>query len=332
MRLLLSIFSVFSRFVCRIKRILYGCGIIPSERAPLAVISVGNLALGGSEKTPLAMELIGFFLSLGRRPALVTRGYKGTWEQRGGVLSDGASMSGGWIEAGDEPYLAALKFPGTGVYVGRDRAASCRRAREAGFDVAILDDGFQHLRLRRDLDIVLHDPKSRTPLREGRSALHAAGIVLLKNDAHHPAAGAEPASDRPRIFSYSVREQGLVPLAGGANRPLSSLIGRRVFAFSGIARPERFFNQLAGSGVFPAARRAFPDHYNYPGSALEEIAATALAAGCDALLTTEKDAVKLRGRLEPGQGAEAFVLLIGLELPVEFFEAVRAAVEPSEQG
>ena len=180
MKFLLTVYAAFSRPVCRIKRRLYKSGVLRAERAPLTVLSVGNLALGGSEKTPLVLELLDFLRRNGRRPALVTRGYKGAWERSGGVLSDGRTIAGTWREAGDEPFLAALRFPDAGVYVGKNRAASCRLAFDAGFDIAVLDDGFQHLRLRRDLDIVLHDPAARTPLREGSAALSAADIVLMK--------------------------------------------------------------------------------------------------------------------------------------------------------
>ena len=140
MKLLVSVYSAFSRPVCRLKRALHRIGVLRAARAPLPVLSVGNLALGGSEKTPLALDLLGYFLEIGRKPALVSRGYKSAWERTGGVLSNGRTITGTWREGGDEPFLAARRHPGAGVFIGRDRLASCRRAREAGFDVAILDD------------------------------------------------------------------------------------------------------------------------------------------------------------------------------------------------
>ncbi|MGD0782138.1 MAG: tetraacyldisaccharide 4'-kinase, partial [Candidatus Aminicenantales bacterium] len=288
MKLLIVFYSALSRPVCRFKRALLRKGILRAEKAPLPVFSVGNLALGGSEKTPLAMDLLEFLLEIGRKPALVTRGYKGAWERTGGVLSDGRTITGTWREGGDEPFLAARRHPGAGVYVGKDRLQSCRRARDAGFDVAVLDDGFQHLRLRRDLDIVLYDPAARTPLREGPAALAAADIVLEKDRPGVPALR----TGRPKVFAYSVREQGIVPLEEGPPQPLAALRGRRIFAFCGIARPERFFELLEAAGSAPAARAVFPDHFDYPDRSLDRLADSARAADCPVLLTTEKDAVK----------------------------------------
>ena len=328
MKLLLSIYSAFSRPVCRLKRGLHRTGILRAEGASLPVVSIGNLAMGGSEKTPLAMDLLGFLMEIGRKPALITRGYKSAWERTGGVLSNGRTITGTWREGGDEPFLAARRCAGAGVYVGKDRLASCRRAREAGFDVAVLDDGFQHLHLRRDLDIVLYDPAVRTPLREGPSALAAADVVLMKNRLEGPALRA----GRAVFFSYEVRERGIVPLEDGPTQPLSSLRGRRIYAFCGIARPERFFELLAAAGSAPAARSAFPDHFDYPDPALVRLAAAARAADCPVLLTTEKDAVKIRDRRGWMAGFEVHVLRIGLVLPAGFHERVRSAVENFPRG
>ncbi|MCK7534198.1 MAG: tetraacyldisaccharide 4'-kinase [Marinilabiliales bacterium] len=98
------------------------------------------------------------------------------------MLSDGRSVFGGVREAGDEPVLVARRFPAAGIFIGRDRGISCRKAEALGFDVCILDDGFQHLRLARDLDIVLHHPDARLPLREGEKALSRAHILLLPQE------------------------------------------------------------------------------------------------------------------------------------------------------
>jgi tetraacyldisaccharide 4'-kinase len=328
MKLLLRVYSAFSRPVCRFKRALLRRGFLRAGKAPLTVLSVGNLTLGGSEKTPLAMDLLGYLLQIGRKPALVPRGYKSAWERTGGVLSDGRTIAGTWRDGGDEPALAARRHPGAGVYVGRDRLASCRRACDAGFDVAVLDDGFQHLRLRRDLDIVLFDPDARTPLRESRAALRDADVVLVKSGSVRP----RPRSGRADSFDYSVREQGCVPLEDGPERPLSSLRGRRVFAFCGIARPERFFALIEAAGAGPDGRAVFPDHFDYPDRALTRLAADARAADCDVLLTTEKDAVKIRERRTPFAGFEVYVLRIGLTLPAGFHERVRAALEADPNG
>lgn len=328
MKPLLALYSLVSRAVCRIKRGLYGRGVLRAKRASIPVISVGNITLGGSEKTPLTMELLAFFQRLGRRPALITRGYKGTWEKKGGILSDGRAINGSWREAGDEPFMAALNHPGIGIFVGRDRFSSCLKAAAAGFDVAVLDDGFQHLRLHRDLDIVLHADSRGRALREGVSAFKHAGILLLKkNSPSGSGSFRRPRSGFSAVFEYDVGVQGVRPLEGGHIRPPWSFKGRRLLAFCGIAGPERFFALLRSNGLDPAARLAFPDHFEYPETALDRIAKAAREAECDAFITTEKDAVKLHGCPEERIGGPIFILKIRLDLPEEFFVAVGQAMD-----
>jgi tetraacyldisaccharide 4'-kinase len=329
-RAILSIYSLGSRLVCRLRRWVYARGLRHAGRAPLAVIGVGNITLGGSGKTPLAVELLRFLQGEGRRPALVSRGYKGAWEKSGGVASDGRSGPAGAAEAGDEPAMVARAVPGAGVYVGRDRLASCRKAAADGFDVAVLDDGFQHLRLARDLDIVLHGPSRGRVLREGPSALRRADIILSEGPAAAvKGIGAVPG---PLVFSYGVSARGLVPFGGGPRTDPARAKEAAFLAFCGIARPERFFALLESLGLKPAARLAFPDHFSYPDKALDLIAAKAAAAGCRRLVATEKDAVKLGARLESKTGLSAAYLEIGLDLPEAFFAAVRDRLEWARSG
>jgi tetraacyldisaccharide 4'-kinase len=330
---LLRIYSPFSRLVCRIKSSPAGRKITPPKRASLPIISVGNLTLGGSEKTPLVIELIGFLSGLGFRPALVTRGYKGRWEKDGGILSDGRRLLGGWQEAGDEPLMIARRFLQAGVFVGKDRLSSCRKAKELGFDVVVLDDGFQHIKLARDLDIVLYDPRSRSALREGRAAFGRADILLWKKggsdgdrkriEARHPGI---------RIHEYSVVSKGLHLLGTEERQPAGAFDGKKILAVAGIARPERFFGLLEGSGIKPDIRMTFPDHYAYPPAALEKIMAAARKNQIEALITTEKDGVKFLDRLGLFTRLRIYVMAIGLDLPASFFESVRAAVAPSTRG
>ena len=130
MKLALLAFSPLSRLACRTKDVLYKRGLLKARKAPLPTVSVGNLSFGGTEKTPLAMELIAHLVRMGHRPAFVSRGYRGSWERNGGILSDGAALLGTWEDGGDEPFMVARRFPKAGVFVGKDRLASCLKARE----------------------------------------------------------------------------------------------------------------------------------------------------------------------------------------------------------
>ena len=333
MNWILRFYSPFSRLVCRIKASPFGRKMAPPKRAPLPVISVGNLTLGGSEKTPLVVELLGFLSGLDFRPALVTRGYKGRWEINGGILSDGRRLLGSWQEGGDEPFMIARRFPQAGIFVGKDRLSSCRKAKQLGFDAAVIDDGFQHLRLARDLDIVLHDPRSQSALREGRAAFGRADIILWKKGG--------PAGDRMRIearhpgiriHEYSVVSKGLRLLETQERQSAGALEGKKILAVAGIARPERFFGLLEESGMRPDIRMTFPDHHAYPPATLEKILAVARKKRIEAIITTEKDGVKFLDRLGLFARLRIYVMDIGLDLPASFFESVRAAVAPSGRG
>jgi len=332
MNILMGAYSLVSRAACRGKYAMVKAGLRSVHRAPLPVISVGNLTVGGSEKTPLVMEILAFLERRGIRPALVSRGYKGSWEKTGGVLSDGVRLFGGWEEAGDEPRLIAQRFPQAGVYVGKHRSRSCLAASEAGFDAVVLDDGFQHIRLARDLDIVLHDPASRTPLRESLPALRRAGILLLKMGSRTDAAAFATRFSTLSVFEYTVAVKGLSLLGDEKVLTPTALAGRNFSAFCGIARPGRFFDLLRGLKLDPILRTEFPDHFPYPHPALEKLSAEAGARRAEAFVTTEKDAVKLLGRTAFFRDVPVYVLRIGLNLPDAFFEKIAGLFPPKNEA
>ncbi|MBN1939349.1 MAG: tetraacyldisaccharide 4'-kinase [Candidatus Aminicenantes bacterium] len=331
--LLLNAYSLISAPVCARKAAAFAKGRKKAFLAPLPVISVGNLALGGTGKTPVAAELIGRFLDRGYHPALVTRGYGGVWEKIGGVLSDGRSIFGGVREAGDEPVWFARRFPAAGVFVGRDRVLSCLKAEALGFDLCLLDDGFQHLRLARDLDIVLHHPSAGLPLREGERALSRAHILLLPRESAGKA--AEHFRRRfPRldVFEYEVVAGNIEGRPSEPVLPLSFLQGRRILAFAGIARPGRFFDLLESAGASLVGRLIFPDHYPYPQAGISRVVSAVVRLEPDLVLTTEKDAVKWRPKDRTIAGRPLHVLRIGIDLPETFFERVWAALPAVKAG
>jgi len=315
--MLLNAYSLVSRNVCAWKAARYDSGRTSARRAPLPVIAVGNLTLGGSSKTPLVMALIDRLLGRGFRPALVTRGYRGSWARTGGVLSDGRRFFGGWREGGDEPMMVARRYPEAGVFVGRHRFPSCLRAEDMGFDVCLLDDAFQHLGIARDLDIVIHDPRSREPLRESETALSRADILLIPGGLD-PGTSSAYRKRFPRldIFEFAVKPLSFEP------QPLP---GQRILAFAGIARPERFFELLDTLGVAPVGQLAFPDHYAYPAAGRAKIAAAARRLKASALVTTEKDAVKFGPDGLHFPDFPLHILRIGLDLPQAFYDRVVTA-------
>jgi tetraacyldisaccharide 4'-kinase len=308
----------------RARAAAYDAGVLPVARIEgAAVLSVGNLRVGGSGKTPFAMWLAASIARRGEKAAIVLRGYGGSASGRGGVASTGSGPILSPREAGDEAYLAALRSPpGVAVYVGADRALAARRAASNGARAVVLDDGFQHRRLHRDCDLVLVCPEDldpgtstlpRGPLRERAGALGRAHLV----------AGFEAEwagrSDAPEILIGSALT-GLVSLAGAVS-PVAR--GRRAFLFAGVARPERFVRDAALAGVEIAGVRLFRDHHWFERRELDAVAAEARDLGADLLLTTEKDLVRvaaapdgpvlaaLRQEIEVVRGAELLDEAIG---------------------
>jgi tetraacyldisaccharide 4'-kinase len=319
MEALLRLYSLVSLFGSGVKNFLYQKGLLAARRAPLAVVSVGNIGLGGTGKTPLAIELLGWLAANGRRPALVSRGYRGRWEHRGGTLSDGRRLLGTWQDGGDEPYMIAKALPDVGVFVGRDRLASCRTAGELGFDAAVLDDGFQHRRLARDLDIVVYSPTWRGALRESPSGLRRADVILVERREMPSCGGIELPPGAPSPVPYDVVSRGFRDAASGQPVPADDLRGERLLAFCGIARPGRFREQLRTEGVEVVSFLTFPDHYAYPETSIGKVMGAARSAGARTAVTTAKDAVKLVDRNGPLRHLRVIVLEIGLEIDPLFF-------------
>ena len=286
------------------------------ERAGVPVISVGNLAVGGAGKTPVALLLCDLLRARGRRPALLSRGHGGsasnqvTWVCRG----QGALVSA--AIAGDEPALAARRSPWLPVLVGPRRAALAGAAVEAGANVLVLDDGLQHRGLARDLDVVVADARNplgngrllpRGPLREGHEALARIGrrgLLWLTGAGVAGAAGVGAAELVPETAALRARaaEAGLqgpveseFVLRGGGG-----LRGARVVLLAGIARPERFEASVRALGAEIRGARWFADHHVFTVGELDSTLALALREGAR-VVTTEKDLV----RLPAGFAAEA---------------------------
>jgi tetraacyldisaccharide 4'-kinase len=278
----------------RINNFLFDHHLRKIRRISLPVISVGNLAFGGSEKTPLVMQLLSFYSEHKWKTALITRGYKGKWENSGGILSDGKGIYGSWLDAGDEPYMVWRNLPRTGIFVGKNRLISCEKAKGAGFTLLILDDAFQHRQLHRDLDILLFDQDRRVALREPVSSLRRADIILVKEKSKFQNQQRIGHISRDtKVFSYTVQNDGFFTYPDGNPLPAERLKGKRLISVSGIARPERFLSLLEKEELKPYLSLIFPDHHDYPESTRKKITSAFRKIKADAVLTTEKDVFKL---------------------------------------
>lgn len=264
----------------KVRNILYDTGIFKTYRTPPVVVSVGNIEVGGTGKTPLTIALAGQLKSLGHSVAIVTRGYKG--RLKGTVLVHKEHQA---ADVGDEALLMALTA-GVPVIKSPDRVAGALFAHSRlGARIVVMDDGFQHRRIHRDLDIVLiagdiHAdallPLGR--LREPASSLRRADIIIRTKDSSCGKSSAELVA------------QCFVDIHGNTVG-LSSLKGKKVLAVCGIARPQNFFSALEGLGAV-VEKLALPDHHHYTSRDMQNIAHRATKTW--KIITTEKDMVKLR--------------------------------------
>lgn len=294
----------------RLRRALYRRGILRAGRLPRHVISIGNIAMGGSGKTPLVLTLSRRLQREGFRVAILTRGYGRNRGAAPGLVEGDATE-----RFGDEPVLLARSLPGVDVIVDSDRIRGGLRYLEThDCDLFVLDDGFQHFRLRRDLDIVIH---SADPgwLREGPSSLRFADLLVVRGKPSDlPSHGSVHRGElRPLSFRWRGDEHALVELHG-----------KRVVAFAGLADNDQFFRLVEQVGAVIAGRRSFPDHHRYATSEIESLRHLLDANRGDLLLTTEKDAVKLRDD-------EIASLRVDLEVDEQLLERVLALVAPTLQ-
>jgi len=306
---------------------LYAMGLFEQRALPVKVISIGNLSVGGTGKTPVVIALANALREKGRRAGVISRGYKRRADEEVFEVSDGKSVRSNPEKSGDEPFLIAQRCPEVPVAVGGNRYAAGRYLLDRfGVDTLILDDGFQHLALKRTVDVLLLDATApfgngyllpRGRLRERLSALGRATLLVVTRSGQ--------ARDLQSVRKAIRRVAPGTPLCVtdfiatalerigvcGSEGP-HALKGQRVVALSGIGNPDAFQRLLEGLGAVVVHHCLFPDHHAY---SLQDVRRVTKAAGdlqADRILTTEKDAVKLR-RLEGIDQAGMWAVRIDVE-------------------
>jgi tetraacyldisaccharide 4'-kinase len=296
----------------------YRRGLLSRARLAGRVVSVGNLGVGGSGKTPVVARVASILRDAGLPVAILSRGYGGSFRGEALVVSDGATVLAGAAEAGDEPVMLARALPGVVVAVGPRRDVVGRRVEERfGRRVHVLDDGFQHLRLERDLDLLCLDvrdlddrPIPAGRLRERPSAVARADVVLLTRTeaaSEEELRALECRLGVERCFRVGRRVAGWTTLDGAP-----AAAPARAFLLAAIARPERFEADAARCGVAVVGRALFRDHHRFRAGELASVAERARAAGAQAVVTTAKDAV----RLESAWGFDPMVVVMSISAEI----------------
>ncbi len=308
----------------RTRRALYAGAILRARRLPAPVVSVGNLTVGGTGKTPVTACLTRLFQAQGRKVAILSRGYGG---QNQGVacISDGRQIYQKPPQAGEEAYWLALTLPGAAVYTGASRyAAGLAAWEQVRPDLFLLDDGFQHFQLHRDLDIVLLDAAApfgngrllpRGILREPRAVLTqktkptkkvknpkktAAQVLILtrfqEDRDRHTLAALQRGFPENTVLTASITPAAVRLVPDGPMEPPTVLNNQALLAFAALARPEVFRRTLEDLGVRLRGFRVFPDHHPYEPAELAALVREAETAGAWALVTTAKDWARLAER------------------------------------
>ena len=306
-RALLYLTSLLYRLIVDLRNRLYDRQILKSVRLSCPVISVGNITVGGTGKTPCVIGLTQMLQQNGFRCAVISRGYGGRNPQAVNIVSDGNSILLGSENAGDEPLLIARSLPGIPVITGAKRKFTGQTAIDR-FDsnVLVCDDAFQHRQIIRDIDIVLLDAERpfgnghllpRGPLREPKGSLHRANCIILTR-----AEGGEPL---PPDIAEMITRTGIpvfraahqfkeLVIPGGNHLPDQNVLqGKKVCAFCGLAQPASFKKLLIEAGSEIMSFIDFPDHYAYDERDLEDLKKHFLKCKADYWITTEKDAMRL---------------------------------------
>lgn len=262
------------------RRALYRNGLLRPRRLPRPVVSVGNISVGGAGKTPTVITIASALISRGWKTTVLTRGYRSASSVQQAIVDEHDPG-----RFGDEPVLMWQALRDADIVVGKDRFRSARWYLDRrDCDLFLLDDGFQHLQLHRDIDVVIDD-QGATLNRERRSALKGADFLLRRSTTtvdFQPEGSEFAAALRPVVVRWH-----------RATQPLDILHDRKVVAFSGLARNDRFREMLVNLGALVLEFVEFADHHRYTREEVEGLQKRKENAGADLLITTEKDWVKL---------------------------------------
>ena len=339
----LLLISFVYNAVTRTRVFLYDKSLFHSQKLPCKVISVGNITVGGTGKTPLTLYIGRLLKEMGHKTAILSRGYGGSRQGCSMVLSKGDGPLHGPDESGDEPYMIASKLRGVFVLTGKNRFQSGILACNAfNIDAAILDDGYQHLSLYRGLNILLISPKTlngkgrllpRGELRETLESMNRADLIVVKGKEEQHVGLLDRLKviiDRDRVFFFTYKPVSFINQRDGKKEKVDFVKRKKLLSVSGIALPDSFLETLNDLGGLVCKRIIFPDHHNYTVKDIEQIKRS--SSDVDITVTTEKDGVKL-SKMLPGD-LDMYMLEIDIDMTEEarFREYLKNVIEKNENA
>lgn len=320
--LILSVFSAIYGMLIGIRDIFYRRGIFSQKRLPCKVVSIGNITVGGTGKTPMTIYLAETLTGLGYKVVVISRGYRGGAEKKGGIVSNGREILMDPDSSGDEPFMMAARLNNIPVVVGQNRYnAGLLAIRNFNPDIILLDDGFQHRKLFRDIDLLLLD--AGRPFGNGRliprGVLREPAVSIKRADAFILTRSSSDNTEARNTISAVSNNQPVFEAyntfyffkagKGGASNPASdfrdqvseafgSVAGKKVVAFSGIAGNDHFRRTLEECKCDLLEFFGFPDHYRYTAGDIERISKSVRDRKAELVMTTEKDFARMNGKFD----------------------------------
>lgn len=335
-------------FLVWMRNRLYDAKLVKSRRLPTPVISVGNLQLGGSGKTPLVIKLVKQLQQQGLKVGVLTRGYKRSTTRDVVVdLRDVAAEQINYLDVGDEPAIIAKHLKDGAIGIGADRyRVGLSLLQKNPVDVLLLDDGFQHRRLQRDVDICLINVSrwSTHPflfpfsyLRDLKSSLKRADMIVLTKIGRNTVLAEKLKNElkegyKSPVFTANLSVRNLVKISREEVYKLQEMAGRKAGAFCGIATPADFFSLLQEEGLEVVFRKEFPDHYQYSLKDMIKLEQEAVESGVDMFITTEKDAVKLQPLISARKEKLPDVYFLKVSIDLENNDKFSALIKRKIQG
>ncbi len=342
---LLTMLSFIYGLGVRLRLIAYSIGALKARSLSARIVSIGNITVGGTGKTPFVAMLAEWANRRGLKAAILSRGYKGKRISGSIVVSDGMEVLASVDEVGDEPVLLARKLSSIPVLVSKRRqAAGDLAVRQFGSEVLFLDDGYQHLSLRRDLDILLIDARRqfgngfllpRGPLREPLEQIRRADLIVITKCTTDCTGDSledflrSNFPDKPIYRSAHLPDRIVFPVLGETYSP-DFMALKKLVVFAGLAYPADFLLTVESLGARVVHFEAFPDHHLFAQRELGNLVSRKKSLGADFLLTTEKDWVRIDGRVQVGVDIAVLKVKTGLLSESDsFFEMIMKGIERS---